>query len=245
MNTAHMTDEITSLQLLTRLQTFQCLMCHMPPKRHEWRAAFGAVFQLDQTAVPKRLVFDFNAYDGCREWRVKRSTCWHEQIHTEVMDAALSINEARFKSLIGIDSSLLAPGTNAKINVIPGTEVVPPLRGLCCALFSGCDCHKMGCVAIRDNRFGHGRRCGTHNWSKCLGIVRYPLADSACAIYGIKPASFAQNGCRKTRIHCIHLLQETPRWRFANGKIGIIVRLFATRGRNRNACHKPHGNKVE
>ncbi|ENN89682.1 hypothetical protein RHSP_69824 [Rhizobium freirei PRF 81] len=245
VNVAHIANEITGFQALARRQPGERLMRHVPPKGHEGQAAFGGMFERDEAAIAKRLVFDLDASDSACHRSVKRRSGGHEQIDAEVMDAALALDEARFKGLIRVDGSFFAPRPDAEFDPVLFGEVRPPFGRLLRTLFGRGNGHDMRRVAVRDDRLAHRGSRRTDDIGKALPVVGNPAADRAGTINRIEAARLAQNGCGKTRVHGIHLFEQTPSRRLADRKIWIVTGLIVTRSGEGDARHQAHGDEVE
>lgn len=100
-------------------------------------------------------------------------------------------------------------------------------------------------ITIRHQRLGECGRVRFYDRCKSPAVGIEPCADSTCPFHRIETAGFTQDCGRKTRVQGVEPVQQAPCRCFADREIGIVPGLFAARGRQRHAGHKPHGNQVE
>lgn len=240
-----MANQFTGSEPVARLEAGHGLMRHMAPERNERRAAFGFMFQRDQPAIAKRHGLDLDAPDGRRERRVDWRACGHEKVEAQMVDTPLAFDKARTERFIGINRTLFSPRPEAKLNVITGAEIIPPRRRRFRAPPCGIDRHHMRRITIRHQRLGECGRVRFYDRCKSPAVGIEPCADSTCPFHRIETAGFTQDCGRKTRVQGVEPVQQAPCRCFADREIGIVPGLFAARGRQRHAGHKPHGNQVE
>lgn len=198
-----------------------------------------------QAAITERVLLDLDADDGCGKRCVEPGAGGHEQVEPEMASAAGVVDEARDEHLAGIDGAFLAKRSDAEFDAMRATIVFPDRLGFIRLFASGFYRHRVGGVAIGDERCRIGGGGAFEQWLQRLAVRVDPggnLAGTGCCL---EAAGMPQDGGGETRIHPVELAQKRPGRPFADGEIGIVVGMGATGRRDRDRRDEAHGDEIE